>query len=133
MMKSTAAVISISCKNGRSRPWAFWEEELSVRQGLDIDHQDNDCVHPHRCTKAVQCPTLLLVATFHVSRPDIDEVAGGLKTDADKGKGKNNASSLEDHCPLSLKRCSAYNCGMQLCILPASSSSQVTELETPRC
>ena len=49
-------------------------------------------------------------STLHVPRPDIDEVAGGLKTDADKGKGKNNASSLEDHCPLSLKRCSAHNC-----------------------
>ena len=73
------------------------------------------------------------LSTVHVPRPDIDEVAGGLKTDADKGKGKNNASSLEDHCPPSLKRCSAYNCGMQLCILPTSSSSQVTELETPRC
>ena len=42
--KAAAAVISISCKNGRSRPWAFWEEELAVRQGLDIDHQYNDYV-----------------------------------------------------------------------------------------
>ena len=42
--KAAAAVISISCKNGRSRPWAFWEEELAVRQGLGIDHQDNDYV-----------------------------------------------------------------------------------------
>ena len=50
------------------------------------------------------------LSAVHVPRPDIDEVAGGLETDADKGKGKNNASSLEDHCPLSLSRCSAHNC-----------------------
>ena len=44
------------------------------------------------------------MATLHVPRPDIDEVAGGLKTDADKGGKAKTMQALWKIIALPLSR-----------------------------